>query len=170
MSCDVFVADEDVKTIDIAPPTNPLIINLDDLRQPLVPAEAIPTKTGQESKGLAPVVIHKPSILKVILLQSQATPTSNPTQSRSLELISLSGVLLHCNKGVWQLQEGYNYHDPIPEGTEDQGELYTLPGGIRAIYNPTQLRWHVLPSLSALQSPSSDVSLDNFNPEILENR
>ena len=54
------------------------------------------------------------------------------------------------------MQEGCNFHDPLPLDCEDHTESFPLPGGIRAIYNHTHKRWHVLPPPMA--TPSGDDS------------
>ena len=87
---------------------------------------------------------HPYSLLKVILLQSsEATDLS--AESKPMDFINLSGVCLRNERGVWVLQEGYNYHDPLPFDCTDHTETFTLPGKVRVVYNHTHKRWHVYP-------------------------
>ena len=55
-------------------------------------------------------------------------------------------------------QEGCNFHDPLPLNCDDHTESFPLPGGIRAIYNHTHKRWHVLPPpmATSVPTPSGD--------------
>ena len=95
---------------------------------------------------------HTPhSLLKVILLQSLEASTGT-IESKPMDFISLSGVCLRNDHGVWRIQEGCNYHDPLAFDCEDHTETFPLPGGIRAIYNHTHKRWHVLPTSSLTPS------------------
>ena len=75
-----------------------------------------------------------------------------------MDFISLSGVCLRNDRGIWKIQEGCNYHDPLPFDCDDHTETFPLPGGIRAIYNHTHKRWHVLPSRTPNATPSGDDS------------
>jgi len=69
-----------------------------------------------------------------------------------MDFILLSGVSLSNQKGVWSIQEGYNFHDELPVDCNDHTETFTLPGGIRTVYNHTHKRWHVLsPTMSGSQ-------------------
>ena len=103
---------------------------------------------------------HTPhSLLKVILLQSLEASTGT-IESKPMDFISLSGVCLRNDHGVWRIQEGCNYHDPLAFDCEDHTETFPLPGGIRAVYNHTHKRWHVLPT------PSSTPSLEESRSEV----
>ena len=144
--------EQEEESANSSPPTETLHINFDSLRGPVGVA-----KKEEEQPTLAPIIIHKPSILKVVLLQ---TTTHSPTHSHShktMSLISLSGVIL-CNKeGVWQLMDGHNYHNDVPE--ESKTESYTLEGGVRVIYDHTHSRWHVLPPIAPPPlSPASSIT------------
>lgn len=77
-------------------------------------------------------------------------------ETKPMDFISLSGVVLFNHRGVWSIQEGYNYHDGLPFDSEDHTETFCLSGGIRAIYNHTHKRWHVLPPSTS--TPSGDDS------------
>lgn len=104
------------------------------------------------------VVIHRPALLKVVLLQSEAEDTKDSNQA--IKRISLSGVVLNYSNTVWTLDEESQYHDEASidsEGESDQREYYTLPGGIRSIYDPTGNSWTVLPPLP-LPSPLTPTS------------
>ena len=100
------------------------------------------------------------SLLKMILLQS--SEAHDPAASaQPMDFIQLSGVSLSNHKGVWSVQEGYNFHDELPPDCEDHTETFRLPGGIRAIYNHTHKRWHVLPPSTSSAVPSGDNSMDD---------
>ncbi len=73
-----------------------------------------------------------------------------------MDFINLSGVCLHNNRGVWYIQEGYNYHDPLPFDCTDHTETFPLPGGIRVVFNHTHKRWHVYPPPPLSSAPSVD--------------
>ena len=61
------------------------------------------------------------------------------------------------NRGIWRIQDGCNFHDPLPFDCDDHTESFPLPGGIRAIYNHTHKRWHVLPPpATPIATPSGD--------------
>ncbi len=75
-----------------------------------------------------------------------------------MDYISLSGVCLRNDHGIWKIQAGCNFHDPLPLDSEEHTETFPLPGGIRAVYNHTHKRWHVLPSPSAAPSVSGSRS------------
>ena len=94
-----------------------------------------------------------------ILLQSLEASTGT-IESKPMDFISLSGVCLRNDHGVWRIQEGCNYHDPLAFDCEDHTETFPLPGGIRAVYNHTHKRWHVLPT------PSSTPSLEESRSEV----
>ena len=79
--------------------------------------------------------------------------------------MSLSGVVLRLNRGIWELQEGSNFHDPvsIAEDKESKLENYPLPGGIVAVYNHTKECWYVLPppqQVSPISSPTRRTDYD----------
>lgn len=95
---------------------------------------------ANDNNNEIPVVIHRPSILKVVLLQTNST---DPTEIQFIKSISMSGAVLTCKDGIWCLHEDSSYHDP-PSHELDGSELYTLPGGIEAIYDPTLIRWYVM--------------------------
>ena len=138
-----------------------MVIDLDSLRQPVTAPtteETVPEKeSSSEDSARQPLVavpILRPSLLKVMLLRTQAPPSvTGSDQTRPAELMNLSGVVLRLLGDVWQLQDGYNYHNPLPEDSDDVTEEFVLPGGIRAIYNSTNSRWHVLPSLTPPTPP-----------------
>ena len=65
-------------------------------------------------------------------------------EMKPMDLISLSGVVLRNQRGTWRIQEGYNFHDELPFDCDDHTETFRLSGGIRAVYNHTHKRWHVL--------------------------
>ena len=77
-----------------------------------------------------------------------------------MDLISLSGVCLRNDRGKWRLQEGCNFHDPLPLECEDHTESFPLAGGARVIYNHTHKRWHVLPP------PTPTPSVDELRSEV----
>ena len=137
--------DDDDDDVEVELPSNPLFIQFDSLR---LGGGVGPTATTT-SQALAPIVIHRPSILKVILMQSQAT--ASPThRGQNMDRISLSGVVLLWRNNEWVLHDGQEYHDPkqVEEEEEREGsvmETYPLPGGIIAVYNHTKNRWYVLP-------------------------
>ncbi len=89
--------------------------------------------------------MHRPSILKIILHQSQAS--TSPSHGSEMDAISLSGVVLCLRNHVWQLHDGHDFHDPalVEEDKESIMERYPLPGGIIAVYNHTKNCWFVLP-------------------------
>ena len=99
------------------------------------------------------------SLLKVVLLQSLEASTGT-IEAKPMDFISLSGVCLRNDHGVWRMQEGCNFHDPLAFDCEDHTETFPLPGGIRAVYNHTHKRWHVLPA------PSSTPSMDDSRSEV----
>jgi hypothetical protein len=80
----------------------------------------------------------------MVLLASETT--ASDTSERTMDLLSLSGVVVKNDRGVWRLIEGSNFHDPLPFDCQDHTETLVLPGGIRAIFNHsrTPKRWHVL--------------------------
>lgn len=127
-------------------PSSPLFIQFDSLRQ---------VEPVSSSSVAAPIVIHRPSILKIILMQSYITTTSSPTDtSQDMSLISLSGVVLRKRRNTWQLQDGSQFHDPSTVPQDSNLEKYQLPGDITALYNNTESNWYVLPS-SALATATS---------------
>ncbi len=73
-----------------------------------------------------------------------------------MDFINLSGVCLRNERGAWQIQDGYNYHDPLPFDCTDHTETFPLPGGIRVVYNHTHKRWHVYPPPPISSAPSVD--------------
>ena len=77
--------------------------------------------------------------------------------------LSLSGVVVRNERGVWRLVEGSNFHDPLPIDCSDHTENFVLPGGIRAIFNHsrTPKRWHVLPPPTPSPSGGSRSDLDH---------
>lgn len=125
----------------------PFVLSVDSLSQYSM------SSTGNDD--LTPVIIHKPSILKVILLQTHSTSSNNETNQHSIKLISMSGVVLHYNNkdGKWNLHENSTYHELPSQELLTTGEVYTLPGGIRAVYDSNGMCWYILPSL--LPSPVS---------------
>ena len=57
---------------------------------------------------------------------------------------------------MWALDEESQYHEEAPIDSEEesnQRECYTLPGGIRSIYDATQNTWTVLPPLPIPSPP-----------------
>ncbi|CAI7997422.1 hypothetical protein GBAR_LOCUS2146 [Geodia barretti] len=57
-----------------------------------------------------PMEVRSPNILKVVLLASEST--ASDTSERTMDLLSLSGVVVRNDRGVWHLVEGSNFHDP----------------------------------------------------------
>jgi hypothetical protein len=109
-------------------------------------------------EGSGPIAIPRPSILKVILLQTQGG--SAPSTNTTMNNISLSGVHLKFMDNGWSLCPGYSYHDDLP-GDDDIMEEYLLPPGtIKAVYNSSQNRWHVLPAVT------NDTMEDELQPSI----
>lgn len=149
-----------------APPI-PLVIDLDSLRQPVLTypeGEALLEENsgkGTTQQPLRAVPILRPSLLKVMLLRTEAMPAK--AASDPPELMDLSGVVLRLSGGIWQLQDQCNYHNPLPDGSEDETETFTLPGGIRAIYSNTSNRWHVLPSLTPPTPPVQRPDLESHS-------
>ena len=135
-------------------PTNPLVIKFDSLRTSSLTRKDEEGKSGSNIQELAPIVIHRPSILRVILLQSQAT--NNPTEKSNMDLISLSGVVLHYSNRVWKLHEGFNFHDPlsIEEDVGSNLETHIIPGGIEAKFSHALNCWYVFPPPPGIDSPS----------------
>ena len=128
-------------------PEGPMVIDFDSLKKPVV------TLTGEGQVGVArhvaPMEVRTPSILKIVLLQAEATPTSEASsapQDKAMDAISLSGVVLHYSQGVWKVAEGYDYHT-IPKQSVENIEGFTIKGGIRVLYSHTHHRWYVLPPL-----------------------
>ena len=134
---------DEVNDVTIELPSNPLFIQFDSLR-----------KEEGVASGQA-ITIHRPSILKVILLQSQAS--TSPSHTNRMNTISLSGVVLHLKNDKWLLHDGYEFHDPacVEEDKESKMERYPLPGGIVAVYNHTKNCWFVLPPPEASLASSS---------------
>lgn len=132
-------------TEETATPSRPLIIKL--LKE---------TKWESEGQGGSPVVVLKPSILKVILLQMEATPSDG---SQTMNSISLSEVHLRYDQNKWSLSDGHSYHGPPQDG--DATELYVLPGGIQAVYNLTQNCWHVLPPVQSEDKQQEPINSDS---------
>ena len=107
-----------------------------------------------------PMEVRSPNILKVILNASEST--ASDVGKRAMDLLSLSGVVVKNDRGVWHLIEGSNFHDPLPFDCSDHTERFVLPGGIRAIFNhsTTPKRWHVLPPPTPAPSVGSRSDLD----------
>ena len=112
----------------------------------------VTTQQPQETNGsqavprpTTPMDIRSPNVLKMVLLASEATV--NDTSERAMDQLSLSGVVVRNDRGIWRLVEGSNFHDPLPFNCSDHTENFVLPGGIRAIFNHSRSpkRWHVLP-------------------------
>ena len=116
-------------------------------------------ESGQPQPQPQPMEVRSPNILKVVMLASE-TITSETGGARPMDLLSLSGVVIKNERGVWSLVEGANFHDPLPSDCADHTENFVLPGGIRAIFNHsrTPKRWHVLPP------PTPSHSTPNFCP------
>lgn len=129
-------------------PSNPLFIQFDSLRQ----VEPISNNSSSTSAAAAPIVIHRPSILKIILMQSNVNSSES---NQEMSLISLSGIVLRKRRNNWELKEGSQFHDPntVVVGNENNLEKYQLPGGIIALYNSTSSCWYVLPASSLSPSP-----------------
>ena len=114
-----------------------------------------PNKTGPQRTTGKPIEVRSPNILKVVMLASETM--SSDGGERAMDMLSLSGVVLKYERGVWVLAGGCNFHDPLPFDCQDHTETFVLPGGIRAIFNHSQApkRWHVLPP------PTPAPSVDN---------
>lgn len=94
----------------------------------------------------------------MVLLQSEAEDTKDSKQA--ITRISLSGVVLNYTNGVWVMDKESQFHDMsvlMDADGEGDREVYTLPGGIRTVYNTAHNSWTVLPPL-ALPSPPPLVS------------
>ena len=98
-------------------------------------------------------VLFYNSLLKVILLQSSEVHEDHAS-TQPMDFILLSGVALRNQRGVWSIQDGYNPHNRLPADCDDHTETFRLQGGIRAIYNHTHKRWHVLLPSSTTSLPS----------------
>lgn len=129
---------------DPCEPPPPMVIDFQKLSVKPAPANSVASAGSQPPKASLPIVVRSPNVLKVVLLQA-CEATGNSAETKPMDLISLSGVALQNVKGEWQLQEGANFHDPLPPDCSDHTETFPLPGGIRVIYNHTHKRWHVLP-------------------------
>ena len=114
-----------------------------------------------------PMEVRSPNILKVVLLASEST--ASDTSERTMDLLSLSGVVVRNDRGVWHLVEGSNFHDPLPFDCSDHTETFVLPGGIRAVFNHSTApkRWHVLPP--STPSPSIDSRSESDRTEHAQN-
>ena len=114
-----------------------------------------------------PMEVRSPNILKVVLLASEST--ASDTSERTMDLLSLSGVVVRNDRGVWHLVEGSNFHDPLPFDCSDHTETFVLPGGIRAVFNHSTApkRWHVLPPPTP--SPSIDSRSESDRTEHAQN-
>lgn len=126
-------------------PTGPMVIDFSSLKTPVVAIK----KEGQDAV-VAPMVVHTPAILKIVLLQAEATPTSVNSSTQNMDVISLSGVVLRHSQSVWQLAEGFNYHE-IPQQSVENIEGFTIRGGIRVLFSHTYRKWYVLPPLPPAQ-------------------
>ena len=134
-------------------PQGPMVIDFDSLKRPVM------NGVGSTNQ-IAPVEVHTPSILKIVLLQAEATPTSGGDPAhhdRAMDVISLSGVVLHYSKGAWQLAEGSTYHE-VTEQSEEKIEGFTLRGGVRALYSHTKHSWYVLQPLAPPPDPAQSQS------------
>ena len=145
-----------------------MIIDISKLPTQATPTHELPQTTTQnqndgihqtttdESGHPQPMEVRSPNILKVVMLASE-TITSEIRGARPMDLLSLSGVVIKNERGVWSLVEGANFHDPLPFDCADHTENFVLPGGIRAIFNHsrTPKRWHVLPPPTPSHSTSS---------------
>ena len=119
------------------------------------------TTHGDDRPRKLPMEVRSPNILKVVLLASEST--AEDTSERPMDLLSLSGVVVRNERGVWRLVEGSNFHDPLPIDCSDHTENFVLPGGIRAVFNHsrTPKRWHVLPPPTPSPSGGSRSDLDH---------
>ena len=128
-----------------------------------LPNTTDPNKTGPQQTTRKPIEVRSPNILKVVMLASESM--SSDGGERAMDMLSLSGVVLKNDRGVWRLAEGCNFHDPLPFDCQDHTETFVLPGGIRAIFNHSQTpkRWHVLPPPTP--APSVDNILDTNSTE-----
>ena len=132
-------------------PPVPMVINFQKLKPAPSPADTL--ADSEPANAAVPIPIRSPNVLKIVLLQASEAAGSS-VESTPMDLISLSGVALHNVKGEWELLEGANFHDPLPLDCCDHTETFPLPGGIRAIYNHTHRRWHVLPPPPPISQPS----------------
>ena len=128
------------------------------------PLETIGTK---QRPLQVPMEVRSPNILKVVLLASEST--ARDTNERTMDLLSLSGVVVKNERGVWRLVEGSKFHDPLPFDCSDHTETFVLPGGIRAVFNhsTTPKQWHVLPPPTP--SPSVDSRSESDHTEHAQN-
>ena len=142
---------------DVELPSNPLFIEFDSLRNDSSSFAPI------AGRSFAPITIHRPSILKVILMQFQAI--DSPTHKCDMDMISFSGVVLRWRNKGWELHEGYQYHDPEQvqrdEGEGSIMETHPLPGGILVVYNHTQGQWYVLPPPNLSSPPQEGTPLSD---------
>ena len=123
--------------------------------------ETIPQQTTAVNGKPIPMEVRSPNILKIAMLASETRATE--TQERPMDLLSLSGVVLKNDRGVWRIVEGSNFHDPLPFDCTDHTENFVLPGGIRVIFNHSQnpKRWHVLPPPTPTHSVDSRSDADS---------
>ena len=124
-----------------------MVIDFNSLKRPVVNGAGLTGSTNL----IAPMEIHTPSILKIVLLQAEATPTSGG--DRAMDVISLSGVVLRYSKGAWQLAQGFQYHEAL-EQSEEKIEGFTLRGGVRVLYSHTKHCWYALPPLAPPPGPA----------------
>ena len=85
-----------------------------------------------------------------------------------MDLISLSGVVLCNRRGVWHIQPGFNFHDGLPFDSDSHTETFNLSGGIKAVYNHTHKRWHVLPPGNVGAGDDRSISSSMDGPGSLE--
>ena len=127
-----------------------------------LPLLTISNESGplQTNERPLPIEVRSPNILKVIM-QATETPAEDPNE-RPMDLLSLSGVVVKNDRGIWRLQEGCNFHDPLPQDCQDHTENFVLPGGIRVIFNHSQTpkRWHVLSPPTPTPSVDGRSSID----------
>ncbi|XP_064387985.1 uncharacterized protein LOC135336189 isoform X2 [Halichondria panicea] len=129
----------------------PMLIDFAALQAP----PTSPSETAPSKPTASTINVTSPSFLKVILLQS-STVADATEETKPMDFINLSGVCLRNERGAWQIQDGYNYHDPLPFDCTDHTETFPLPGGIRVVYNHTHKRWHVYPPPPISSAPSVD--------------
>eukprot|EP00731_Ephydatia_muelleri_P017763 Em0010g861a len=125
----------------------PMVINLEKLASlnKAPPTDSAPSLAG---KPVAPIDIRTPNMLKMVLLQASESSSVVSETSGPMDLISLSGVSLRNERGMWRMVAGSSFHDAPPTTSTDHTESFPLAGGgIRAVFNHTQKCWYVLPPL-----------------------